>query len=240
MGSRPSPLTLGALRHCVSFPLPTPSFFPTGGQARLDAAVGLLKIFEGKQLLVSDARPSVGSATLRLAINGDRTLSSCCVDVNQTVLGTLGTVEQSAAWVDAHEFRKTNLVANKYPMPRLSLKDSRLISNEAEVTSYRVMSMPLSLFRAVSGLEAFRLLATGYAKFSAASARGPLSDAVRARSDWRLVEASDLAAPPPTALIASFPQPVMPEVARTRLVLPTTLALHSNLFNAAFYVNSTV
>jgi hypothetical protein len=32
----------------------------------------------------------------------------------------------------------------------------------------------------------------------------------------------------------------MPEVARTRLVLPTTLALHSNLFNAAFYVNSTV
>jgi hypothetical protein len=124
------------LRPCVSFPLVDAIFLPTGGQARLDVAVDLSKACKGKQLLVSGAHPSVASATtLRLAPNVDGMLSSCCVGVNQTALGTLGTVERSAARMKVHKFRRMNLVANNYCMPRSSLKDSPLIGHDAEVTS---------------------------------------------------------------------------------------------------------
>jgi len=169
----------------------------TGGQARLDAAVDLLKAGKGKRLLVSGAHPSVGSAALREATGGDRKLFSCCVDIDHAALDTIGNAEQSAAWVDAHEFRSVILVTNNYHMPRSLLEVGRLIGEDAEVMPYPVVNTPLSLSRAVSEPDAFRVLATEYAKFLAALARGALPGAADAGGDWRLVEATDLPAPPP-------------------------------------------
>jgi uncharacterized SAM-binding protein YcdF (DUF218 family) len=169
----------------------------TGGQARLDAAVDLLRAGKGRRLLVSGAHPSVGWDALREATGGDRKLFSCCVDIDHAALNTVGNAEQSAAWVDAHEFRSVILVTNNYHMPRSLLEMSRLIGEEAEVTPYPVVNTPLSLSRAVSEPDALRVLATEYAKFLAALARGALPGAADAGGEWRLVEATDLAAPPP-------------------------------------------
>jgi uncharacterized SAM-binding protein YcdF (DUF218 family) len=84
----------------------------TGGQARLDAAVNLLRAGKGRRLLVSGVHSSDSSAALGQATGGDRTLFCCCMDIDPAALHTLSNVEQSAACVDAHEFRSVPLVAS--------------------------------------------------------------------------------------------------------------------------------
>ena len=52
----------------------------TGGEARLTAALDLLKSGKGKRLLISGVNPSTGRNTLRAATGSDRKLFNCCVD----------------------------------------------------------------------------------------------------------------------------------------------------------------
>jgi hypothetical protein len=82
-------------------------------------------------------------------------------------------------------------------MPCSILKMSRHIGDEAEAIPHSVVNTPLSLSRAVSEPDEFPVLATEYTMFLVALARGALPDAADARGDWRLVEASDRAAPLP-------------------------------------------
>jgi hypothetical protein len=77
-------------------------------------------------------------------------------------------------------------------MQRLDLECSRLVSGEAEVTSYPAINMPFSLSGTASELHTFRVLATEYAKLLGALPRGALSDAI---GDGRLDEVSGLTAP---------------------------------------------
>src|SRR5262245_34654623 len=65
----------------------------TGGQARIDAALDLLKSGKGKRLLISGVNPAADRDDLRAATGGDKKLFSCCVDIDHAALDTIGNAE---------------------------------------------------------------------------------------------------------------------------------------------------
>ncbi len=149
----------------------------TGGQARVDRALDLLKAGKGERLLISGVHPLAGKASLSAATNSDRRLFNCCVDIDYAALDTIGNAEQSARWVESHNYRSVILVTNNYHMPRSMLELGRLIGAEAEVTPYPVVNTPLDLGRVVSEPDTLRVMFTEYTKFLASLARGVLPSA---------------------------------------------------------------
>ncbi len=181
-----------SLETLLELPPADTAIRPTGGQARLDAAVDLFTAFKVKQILVGGAYPSVGSATLHLVTNGDSMLSTCsCMSIIPRWAHMELSSEAQPEWTPTKPHRM-NPVANNGRMQCLDLECSRLVSGKAEVTSYPAMNMPFSLSGAASELHTSRVLATEYAKLSAALPRGAFSDAI---GDGRLDEASGLTAP---------------------------------------------
>ena len=151
----------------------------TGGQARLGAALNLLKSGKGERLLISGVHPSAGRAALRAATGGDAKLFSCCVDIDYDALDTIGNAEQSAKWLESHAYRSVILVTNNYHMPRSLLEMDRLLGRDADVTPYPVVNAPLDLGRWMVRPEALRVLLTEYAKYLASLARGVLPEGMR-------------------------------------------------------------
>ena len=136
----------------------------TGGQARLDAALGLLKSGKGKRLLISGVHPSADSDDLRVATGGDRTLFSCCVDIDHAALDTIGNAEESAKWVRIHDYGKVILVTNNYHMPRSLLEMGRLL-DKAELNPYPVVNSKLGDGGWMLRPTALRVLFTEYNKY---------------------------------------------------------------------------
>ena len=145
----------------------------TGGQARLDAAIGLLKSGKGERLLISGVHPSTSSSTLQAATGGDEALFSCCVDIDHAALDTIGNAEESAKWVRTHDYDRVILVTNNYHMPRSLLEMSRLLDKE-ELDPYPVVNSKLDNGGWIVRPRALRVLFTEYNKYLAALARGML------------------------------------------------------------------
>ncbi|MBE7185898.1 MAG: YdcF family protein [Methylobacterium mesophilicum] len=143
----------------------------TGGQARLEPALELLKAGKGTRLLISGVHPKTGPKTLSAATGNDRRLFNCCVDFDYAALDTTGNAEQSAIWVENHKYRSVILVTNNYHMPRTMLEMGRLIGDDAELRPYPVVNTKLDLGRVISEPQAFRVMFTEYAKYVAALAR---------------------------------------------------------------------
>lgn len=146
----------------------------TGGQARIDAAVGLLEEGKGERLLISGVHPAAGRAALSRATGGSGRLFACCVDIDYAALDTVGNAEQSAKWVQSHAYRRVILVTNNYHMPRSLLEMGRLIGPQAELLPYPVVNAPIDAGRWMVRPGTLRLLASEYAKYLAALARGVL------------------------------------------------------------------
>ena len=145
----------------------------TGGQARLDAALELLKSGKGERLLISGVNPSTSSATLQAATGGDKALFSCCVDIDHAALDTIGNAEESAKWVRTHDYNRVLLVTNNYHMPRSLLEVGRLLDRE-ELAPYPVVNSKLDNGGWIVQPDALRVLFTEYNKYLAALARGAL------------------------------------------------------------------
>lgn len=142
----------------------------TGGQARLDAAIGLLKSGKGKRLLISGVHPAADRDDLRAATGGDRKLFSCCVDIDHAALDTIGNAEESAKWVRIHDYGKVILVTNNYHMPRSLLEMGRLL-DEAELDPYPVVNTRLDDGGWMVRPDALRVLFTEYNKYLLALVR---------------------------------------------------------------------
>jgi uncharacterized SAM-binding protein YcdF (DUF218 family) len=143
----------------------------TGGQARLDAALDLLKSGKGERLLISGVHPAASRESLRAATGGDRDLFSCCVDIDRTARDTVGNAEESAKWVQSHDYARVILVTNNYHMPRSLLEMSRLVQS-AKLEPYPVVNSRLSGGGWLKKPAALRVIFTEYTKYVAALVRG--------------------------------------------------------------------
>lgn len=90
----------------------------TGGRARIENAIALLKKNKAQQLLISGVDRSADSATLARANHADPKLFECCIELGHDALNTKGNGEESAQWVQKHHFKKIYIVTNDYHMPR--------------------------------------------------------------------------------------------------------------------------
>lgn len=148
----------------------------TGGQSRIDAAVDLLKTGKGKRLLISGVNPMADREDLRAATGGDKSLFSCCVDIDHAALDTIGNAEESAKWVREHAFGSVILVTNNYHIPRTMLEMRRLLQDE-DLQPYPVVNTRLDGGSWLTKPEAIRVLFTEYTKYLAAVARGAMPGA---------------------------------------------------------------
>ncbi len=149
----------------------------TGGQARLDAAVDLLKSGKGKRLLISGVHPSTTPASLQAATGGDEALFSCCVDIDRDALDTIGNAEESTKWVRTHDYKRVILVTNNYHMPRSLLELGRLLEG-AELDPYPVVNTNLGNGGWMVRPAALRVLFTEYNKYVVSLARSVIPVAV--------------------------------------------------------------
>jgi uncharacterized SAM-binding protein YcdF (DUF218 family) len=143
----------------------------TGGQARIDAALELLKSGKGERLLISGVNPAASSESLRAAAGADRALFRCCVDIDREALDTIGNAEESAEWVEKHNYQSVILVTNNYHMP-CSLLELRRLLQRARVDPYPVVNSRLEHGGWLAKPDAVRVMFTEYTKYLAALARG--------------------------------------------------------------------
>jgi uncharacterized SAM-binding protein YcdF (DUF218 family) len=143
----------------------------TGGQARLDAGLELLKSGKGERLLISGVHPAADRDDLRAATGADKALFSCCVDIDHAALDTIGNAAESAKWVRSHHYGSVILVTNNYHMPRSLLEMGRYIG-DAELQPYPVVNTRLDNGGWVTKPGALRVLFTEYNKYLVALARG--------------------------------------------------------------------
>jgi uncharacterized SAM-binding protein YcdF (DUF218 family) len=145
----------------------------TGGQARISAAVDLLKSGKGERLLISGVHPDADRDDLSAATGSDPQLFACCVDIDYAALDTVGNAEESAKWVTSHAYSRVILVTNNYHMPRSLLEMRRLIGG-TELLPYPVVNAKLDGNNWMAKPDAMRVLLTEYTKYLAALARGVL------------------------------------------------------------------
>jgi uncharacterized SAM-binding protein YcdF (DUF218 family) len=143
----------------------------TGGQSRLDAGMALLESGKGERLLISGVHPSATRRQLQIALGGDKQLFACCVDLDRTALDTIGNAEESAKWVETHDYGSVILVTNNYHMPRSLLEMGRLLG-KARLEPYPVVNSNLDNGEWLTKPEALRVLFTEYNKYLLALARG--------------------------------------------------------------------
>ncbi len=152
----------------------------TGGQSRIDAALGLLKSGKGKRLLISGVNPIADEDDLRAATGADAGLFACCVDIDHAALDTIGNAEESAKWMRAHAYDSAIVVTNNYHMPR-SLLEMRRSVGGAELMPYPVVNAQLDNGEWMTKPQAIRVLFTEYTKYLASVARGVMQ--TRATAD---------------------------------------------------------
>ena len=142
----------------------------TGGKARLEAAVGLLKSGKGARLLISGVHPAADLDDLRVVTGGDRKLFNCCVDIDYAALDTEGNALESAKWLKDHAYRSAIVVTNNYHMPRTLLEMKRIVGSTTFVP-YPVVNTRLDGGNWLTSSEVLRVLFTEYTKYLAALAR---------------------------------------------------------------------
>lgn len=142
----------------------------TGGQSRLDAAIGLLESGKGSRLLISGVHPTASRKQLQRATRGDTQLFSCCIDIDRAALDTIGNAEESTKWVENHGYSRIILVTNNYHMPRSLLEMGRLLRS-ARLIPYPVVNSNLDNGGWLIKPGAFRVLFTEYNKYLLALGR---------------------------------------------------------------------
>ncbi len=154
----------------------------TGGEKRIDTALDLLKSGKGQRLLISGVNPAARLVDLKNATGGDAGLFDCCVDLDRAALDTIGNAEESAKWVDAHEWESVIVVTNNYHMPRSLLELKRMIG-ETALIPYPVVNTPLDGGEWMTNRDALRVLFTDYTKYLGSVARGMLPGLGAGRND---------------------------------------------------------
>lgn len=147
----------------------------TGGQARIETAVDLLKAGKGERLLISGVNPVAREIDLQRATGSDARLFACCVDLDHAAVDTAGNAEESAKWMASHAYGRVIVVTNNYHMPR-SLLEMRRILDDAELVPHPVVNSRLDGGKWLTQPDALRVLLTEYVKLVAAAMRFLLPD----------------------------------------------------------------
>ena len=109
----------------------------TGGNSRIDSAIGLLNAGLAEKLFISGVNPLTGNTTVQ-AINGQpASLFACCITLGYQAVNTLGNAAETAAWIHSKDYHSLRLVTADYHMPR-ALLDFHLAMPEITILPHPV------------------------------------------------------------------------------------------------------
>jgi len=146
----------------------------TGGRQRIAAAVDLLKGGKGRRLLISGVNPVTDRADLLAASGADPALFACCVDIDRAALDTIGNAEETAKWLNDHDYGSAIVVTSNYHIPRSLLEMHRTVEG-VRLIPYPVVNTDYGRFGWIGDGDAMRVLFTEYTKFVGALVRGTLA-----------------------------------------------------------------
>jgi uncharacterized SAM-binding protein YcdF (DUF218 family) len=145
----------------------------TGGQSRIEAAMSLLERNKGERLLISGVNSGTSKATLRNALNADKSLFECCVDIGYQAQDTVGNAAETINWLRGHKYRNIILVTNNYHMAR-SLLELQRLDPRLTIEPYPVVNSDLTNGKWMLSPEVVRVLLAEYMKYLGAVSRSVL------------------------------------------------------------------
>ncbi|MEM1377436.1 MAG: YdcF family protein [Pseudomonadota bacterium] len=144
----------------------------TGGYARLDPAVGLLRNKRGRELLITGVNENTSAETIRNVLSVDLATFNCCVTLDRLALDTVGNAEMAARWARQKGFESVLWVTNDYHMQRSLLEVTR-VDPSLTVIPFPVSNVSEAPEDASSTVDRYRVLIGEYAKYLIALFRLP-------------------------------------------------------------------
>ncbi|MDZ7822809.1 MAG: YdcF family protein [Ahrensia sp.] len=143
----------------------------TGGYARLEPAVELLKQNRGERLLISGVNRTTSDKLLKDVLGIEDTLYDCCVDVDQDALNTIGNAVGAADWISSKNYTDIIVVTNDYHMPRSLIEFGRRLK-DVRVYPYAVSNAYDHTEKVSTKIYRYRVLLGEYVKYLVARIRG--------------------------------------------------------------------
>lgn len=139
----------------------------TGGDTRLDTAVGLLEKGVGERLLITGVHPQITKDELKKLTSGGKRFE-CCVDLGYAAEDTRGNAEEAASWARFHHYSSLLVVTARYHMPR-SLAEFRAAMPDLKIVPYPVDPESINLEGWWHNGRALKVLSAEYTKYLAVS-----------------------------------------------------------------------
>ncbi|MEL6921409.1 MAG: YdcF family protein [Pseudomonadota bacterium] len=136
----------------------------TGGYARLDPAVGLLRNNRGRELLITGVNENTSTDTIRKVLAVDPALFDCCVTLDREALDTVGNAQMAVAWAREKGFTSVLWVTNDYHMQR-SLLEVERVGASLTVIPFPVSNAAVQRADFSHFMDRYRVLAGEYAKY---------------------------------------------------------------------------
>lgn len=147
----------------------------TGGFARLEPAVQLLREERGERLLISGVNRRTGDQLLKDAFDIEDNLFNCCIDIDQDALDTIGNALGTAHWAASKGYKTLLVVTNDYHMPR-SLIELRREMSGVELLPYAIRNVSSQEHTWGLRISQYRVLLLEYGKLIATILRGVFQD----------------------------------------------------------------
>lgn len=142
----------------------------TGGRARLEPALALLRQQRGARLLISGVDTDISDATLRRTLDINADLFECCIDIDREALDTRGNAKSSAMWARRNAYGSLIVVTNDYHVPR-SMLEMRSALPDVAIVPYPVVNTKPGANDFAGFADRYRVLLAEYAKYLVARAR---------------------------------------------------------------------
>lgn len=156
-------------------PVPTDAIVVlTGGSARIQSGINLLRDGKGRKLFVSGVGHEVELADLLGVSGSGLDWVRCCIVLGHDADNTLGNAIETARWMRSQGFRSLRLVTSWYHMPRSLLEFIRAMP-EIDIVAHPVYPDQIKHEHWWASRDSAALLAKEYSKYLAALLR-PLVD----------------------------------------------------------------
>jgi uncharacterized SAM-binding protein YcdF (DUF218 family) len=109
----------------------------TGGNSRIDTAIGLLNDGMAKKLFISGVNPVTGNRDVKNASHQSIGLFACCITLGYNAVNTIGNADESAQWMQRENYHSLRLVTADYHMKR-ALLDFRLAMPGVTIIPYPI------------------------------------------------------------------------------------------------------
>lgn len=99
----------------------------TGGENRIQAAVGLLQEQRSKRMLITGVNPEISDQSLRDTAAIKDEIFECCIEVDRRARDTIDNAEETTKWVRQNELQTVVIVTGAFHMPRAMLELSHAL-----------------------------------------------------------------------------------------------------------------